>query len=179
MYTKLKGAKYFTTLDLGGGYYHITLTLEARAKTAFVTPFGKYEFNKVPFGLAQAPAYFQELIHKVIGNIPYAMGYLDDIIIFSKTEEEHLQHIADIFEKLCKAGLKLKLSKCSFFQKELQYLGHLVSEEGVWPLPEKTRKYPKHAYTKKCKRSKTVPRNSQLLLKICTDFWISHAPSAN
>ena len=70
-------------------------------------------------------------------NVLYAMGYLDDIIIFSKTEEEHLQHITDIFKKLCKAGLKLKLSKYSFFQKELQYLGHLVSEEGVSPLPEK------------------------------------------
>ena len=137
MYSKLKGAKYFMPLDLRSWYYHITLAPEARAKTAFVTPFGKYEFNKVPFGLAQAPAYFQELIHKVIGNVPYAMGYLDDIIIFIKTEEEHLQHIADIFEKLHKAGLKLKLSKCSFLQKELQYLGHLVSEEGVQPLPEK------------------------------------------
>ena len=73
----------------------------------------------------------------MIGNIPYAMGYLDDIIIFSNSKEEHLQHINDIFEKLCKAGLKLKLSKCAFFKKKLQYLGHLVSKEGVQPLPEK------------------------------------------
>ena len=91
VYAKVKGAKYFTTLDLQNGYYHITLAPEARAKMAFMTPFGKYEFNKVPFGLAQALAYFQELIHKVIGNVPYTMGYLDDIIIFSKSEE-HLQH---------------------------------------------------------------------------------------
>ena len=159
------------TLDLRSRYYHITLTLEARAKTAFVTPFGKYEFNKVLFGLAEAAAYFQELICKVIGNVPYVMGYLDDIIIFSKIEEEHLQHIADIFKKLCKAGLKLKLSKFSFFQKELQYLGHLISEEGVQPLPEKIRKYPKHACTEKCKRNETVPRTSQLLLKIHTQIF--------
>ena len=97
MYAKLKGAKFFTKLDLHSGYYHITLTPEARAKTAFVTPFGKYEFNKVPFRLAQAPAYFQELIQKVMGNVPYTMGYLDDIIIFSNPEEEYLQHINDIF----------------------------------------------------------------------------------
>ena len=89
MYAKLKGAKYFTTPDLQSGDCHITLVPEARAKTAFVTLFGKYEFNKVPFGLAQAPAYFQELVCKVIGNVPYAMGYLDDSIIFSKSEEEH------------------------------------------------------------------------------------------
>ena len=126
MYTKLKGAKFFMRLDLCSGYYHITLALEARAKMAFIIPFGKYEFNKVPFRLAQAPAYFQKLISKVIGNVPYAMGYLDDINIFSNSEEEHLQQISNIFEKLHKAGLKLKLSKCPFFKKELQYLGHLA-----------------------------------------------------
>ena len=65
------------------------------------------------------------------------MGYLDDIIIFSKTEEEHLQHLEEIFERLRKAGLKLKLQKCSFFKKHIQYLGHLISDEGIQPLPEK------------------------------------------
>ena len=70
---------------------------------------GKYEFNRVPFGLAQAPAYFQRLINEVLSVCTFAMGYLDDIIIFSKTEEEHLQHLEEIFECLRKAGLKLKL----------------------------------------------------------------------
>ena len=65
------------------------------------------------------------------------MGYLDDIIIFSKTEEEHLQHLEEIFERLRKAGLKLKLQKCSFFKKHIQYLGHLISDKGIQPLPEK------------------------------------------
>ena len=82
MYTKLKGAKFSTILDLYSGYYHITLAPEARAKTIFVTPFGKYKVKKVPFRLAQAPAYLQELIRKVIGNVPYAMGYVDDDLIF-------------------------------------------------------------------------------------------------
>ena len=131
MYVKLRGAKYFTTLDFCSGYYHITPAPQARAKTVFVILFRKYEFNKVPFGLMQAPAYFQELIQKVIGNVQYAMGYLDDIISFSNSEKEHLQHTADIFKKLHKAGLRLKLSKYDCFQKKLQYLGHLVSEEGV------------------------------------------------
>ena len=94
MYTNLCGAKIFTTLDLQSGYYHIALDKESKAKTAFITPFGKYEFNAVPFGLAQAPAYFQQLISIVLqdcGN--FAMAYLDDIIIFSKNEQEHLKHI--------------------------------------------------------------------------------------
>ena len=122
MYTKLKGAKYFTTLDLRSRYYHITLASEARAKMAFVTPFGKYEFNKVPFGLAQVPVYFQELICKVIGNVPYAMGYLDDIINFSKTEEEHLQHIADTFEKIAQSRTKAKTVEMFIFSKGITIL---------------------------------------------------------
>ena len=98
---------------------------------------GKFKFNRVPFGLAQAPANFQRLINEVLTDCNFAMGYLDDIIIFSKNEEEHLQHLEEIFECLQKAGLKLKLQKCSFFKKDIQYLGHLTSDEGIQPLPEK------------------------------------------
>ena len=138
MYANLCGAKIFTTLDLQSGYYHITLDNESKAKTAFVTPFGKYEFNAVPFGLAQAPAYFQQLISIVLQDCSdFAMAYLDDIIIFSQNEQEHLKHIEIIFKKLKKAGLKLKESKCNFFKKEIHYLGHLISVSGIQPLPEK------------------------------------------
>ena len=79
------------------------------------------------------------------------MGYLDDIIIFSKTEEEHLEHLETIFNRLCEAGLKLKLQKCSFFKKHIQYLGHLISDEGIQPLPEKLESIAKNANTQKCK----------------------------
>ena len=82
---------------------------ESKAKTTFVTPFGKYEFNAVPFGLAQAPAYFQQIISIVLEDCSdFAMAYLDDIIIFSQNEEDHLKHIEIIFKKLKKADLKLK-----------------------------------------------------------------------
>ena len=98
---------------------------------------GKFEFNRVPFILAHVPAYFQRLITEVLTDCNFAMGYQHDIIIFSKTEEEHLQHLEEIFECLRKVGLKLKLQKCSFFKKHIQYLGHLISDEGIQPLPEK------------------------------------------
>ena len=99
---------------------------------------GKWEFKHTPFGLSQAPAYFQLLIDKVLmGCSNFAMGYLDDIIIFSKSEEEHLEHLEEIFTRLRKFGLKMKRKKCSFFKKHIQYLGHLVSEKGFEPLPEK------------------------------------------
>ena len=83
-----------------------------------MTPFGKYEFNAVPFRLAQAPAYFQQLISIVLQDCSnFAMAYLDDIIICSQNDEEPLKHIEIIFKKLKKAGLKLKVSKCDFFKK--------------------------------------------------------------
>ena len=109
MYGRLQGAKIFTTLNLRSGYYHIGLSKNFRAKTAFVTPFGKYQFEAVPFGLVQALAYFQQLISIVLqGCSDFAMAYLDDIIIFSKNEAEHLKLIEMIFQKLKEAGLKLK-----------------------------------------------------------------------
>ena len=98
---------------------------------------GKYQFNRVPFGLAQAPAYFQKLINDVLIGCNFAMGYLDDIIIYSRTEKEHLEHLEEIFSRLRAAGLKLKLEKCSFFKRHIQYLGHLISADGIQPLPEK------------------------------------------
>ena len=99
---------------------------------------GKWQFKRTPFELSQAPAYFQLLIAKVLmGCSSFAMGYLDDIIIFSKTEEEHLQHLEEIFVRLRKFGLKMKCEKCSFFKKHIQYLGHLVSERGFELLLEK------------------------------------------
>ena len=90
---------------------------------------------KVPFGLAQAPAYFQELMTGILKDFPVAIAYLDDIIIFSKTTQEHLSHIRMVFEKLKSANLSMKKSKCSFFFKEIQYLGHILSATGIRPLP--------------------------------------------
>ena len=87
MYAKLKGAKVFSTIDLRSGYYHIALGKDSRAKTAFVMPFGKYEFLMVPFGLAQAPAYFQLLMNQVLEGLSFAMTYLDDIINFSNVRK--------------------------------------------------------------------------------------------
>ena len=138
MFSKLGGATIFYTIDLRSGYYHIGLTRESRAKSAFVMPMGKWQFKRTPFGLSQAPAYFQLLIDKVLmGCSSFAMGYLDDTIILSKTEGEHLQHLEEIFVRLRKFGLKMKCEKCSFFKKHIQYLGHLVLEKGFEPLPEK------------------------------------------
>ena len=137
MYAKLKGTKVFSTIDLRSGYYHIALGKDSRAKTAFVTLFGKYTFLMVPFGLAQAPAYFQLLMNQVLEGLNFVMTYLDDTIIFSNSEEEHLLHLEEVFHQLREAGLKMKRSKCDFFKSQIHYLGHLISENGSSPLLDK------------------------------------------
>ena len=138
LYAKLKGYKVFSSLDLRSGYYHIGLTDSAKPKSAFIlSSLGKYQFNRVPFRLMQAPAYFQKLINDVLKGCNFAMGYLDDIIIYSRSEKEHLEHLEEIFIRLKAAGLKLKLEKCCFFKRHIQYLGHLISADSIQPLPEK------------------------------------------
>ena len=131
IFCKLNRDSYFTTLDLHTGYYHIPLDKSSIPKTAFNLPFGKFEYVKVLFRLAQAPAYFQELMTGILKDFPFAIAYLDDIIIFSKTPQEHLSDICMVFEKLKSANLSMKKSKCSFFLKEIQYLGHILSATGI------------------------------------------------
>ena len=111
IFVKLNGAKYFSTLDLCTGYHHIPLEEDSIPKTAFASPFWRYEYLKVPSGLAQAPAYFQELMNKMLKDVPFAIAYFDDVIIFSETAKEHLDHLQQVFYKLLDAELTMKLSK--------------------------------------------------------------------
>ena len=99
IFSKLNRVTYFTTLDLPAGYHHIPLDKPSIPKTAFNSPFGKFEYVKVPFGLAQAPAYFQELMTGILKDFPFAIAYLDNIIIFSNTPQEHLSHIHMVYKK--------------------------------------------------------------------------------
>ena len=137
IYARLKGSKIFSTFDLRSGYHHMELSPEARAKSAFVPPLDKFEFTRCPFGLTRAPAYFQRLINKVIKGLPFAFGYLDDVLIHSSDIESHLQHMRILFQRLREADLKLKDSKCNYFKTHVQYLGHLVSRKRIKSLPEK------------------------------------------
>ena len=107
-------------------------------KASLTSSFGKYEYIKVPFGLAEAPTYFQEPMPGVLKDFPFTIPYLDDIIIFSRTAEKYLYHIRQVLEKLWNTHLSMKLSKCHFFTKEIQYLGHILSTTGIKPLPLKT-----------------------------------------
>ena len=121
-FLQLNVAKYFSTLDLWDGYHNIPLTDSSIPKSAFTSTYGKYKYIKVPFGLTQALAYFQELMTGILKDFTFTTAYLDDIIIFSRTAEEHLYHIRQDLEKLWNTHSSMKLSKCHFFVKEIQYI---------------------------------------------------------
>ena len=137
IYARLKDSKIYSTFDMRSGYYHMVLSEKSRPKSAFVSAYSKWEFKRCPFGLAQAPAYFQRLVNEVSAGITFAFGYLDDILVFSPDRETHLKHLRILFERLRSADLKLKEIKCNFLKRHIQYLGHIISGEGIAPVPEK------------------------------------------
>ena len=134
----LHGAKWFSTLDLKSGYWQVPITEQDKAKTTFRTSSGQlFEFNQVPFGLCNAPATFSRLMDRVLAGLHWetCLFYLDDIIVFSSTWEEHLARLREVFERLRHAKLILWAAKCTFATKEVSYLGHRVTEEGLLPDP--------------------------------------------
>ena len=137
IYARLKGSNIYSTFDMRNGYYHMVLSEKSRPKSAFISSFGKWEFKICPFGLVQAPAYFQRLVKEVLSGLTFAFGYLNDILVYSPNMEIHLEHLRSLFVKLREADLKLKEVKCNFLKKHIQYLGHIVSEKGISPMPEK------------------------------------------
>ena len=136
----LMGAKYFSSMDLKAGYWQVPVKEEDKPKTAFtVGPLGFWEFNSLPFGAVNAPACFQRLMMAAMGDLHLreCLLYIDDIIIFSRTFDEHISRLEAVFERLHKAKLKLKASKCFFIKDQIKYLGHIVSKDGIQTDPDK------------------------------------------
>merc|ERR1711893_81089 len=131
---QLRGAVIYSTLDMTMGYHQVMVAEEDRDKTAFVDGRGHHlRYVTMPFGLNNAPATFQRLMEKVLDGLvwDYVVVYLDDVIIFSKTIDEHLKHLAAVLERFKKSGLKLKPKKCELCRDQVDYLGHTVTPEGV------------------------------------------------
>ncbi|GAA6081704.1 uncharacterized protein LOC111855352, partial, partial [Tachysurus ichikawai] len=127
-----------SVLDLKSGYYQIELEEKDKPKTAFVCPLGFWEFNRLPQGITNAPSTFQRLMEKCMGdNLSEVLVFLDDLIVFSDTLEEHERRLLHVLGSLRDCGLKLSLEKCKFFQQSVKYLGHIVSENGVETDPQK------------------------------------------
>lgn len=146
----LSGAKWFSTLDLASGYWQVEMTPRAQDAAAFCSRKGLFSWSVMPFGLCNAPATFQRLMDRVLSGLQWeiCLVYLDDIIVPSETLEQMILRLRQVLERFRQAGLKLKPSKCFLFRREVQYLGHVVSEHGVscdpakiqaiqdWPTPK-------------------------------------------
>lgn len=139
----LAGNRFFTILDMKSGYHQVELHEKHKERTAFtVGPLGFYEYHRMPFGLVNAPATYQRLMEECFDglHLDICFIYLDDLIIFSKTYEEHVERLEKIFQRLREVNLKLSPKKCEFFKKKVKYVGNIVSEEGIEPDPDKINK---------------------------------------
>ena len=134
---QLGEAQYFSTLDLASGYWQIRVHPESQLKPAFVTHQGLHEFRVMPFGLTNAPSVFQRLMQRVLMNLNPDQGpdfvsvYIDDILVFSRTLSEHTEHLKEILQRLIEVGLKLKPTKCHFIRQEVNFLGHVITPQGL------------------------------------------------
>lgn len=144
---KLGRCQYFTTLDLASGFHQIEMHPDSIPKTAFSVEHGHYEFVRMPFGLKNAPATFQRVMDDVLKGLQnkICLVYMDDIIIFSTSLQEHINNLKLVFERLSQAGLKIQLDKSEFLCKSVEFLGHVITPEGIRPNPKKIeaiRKFP-------------------------------------
>ena len=138
----LDGAQWFSTIDLRSGYWQVKQSDQDADKTSFVSRKGCFRFKRLSFGLCGAPSLFQRLIDLVFSGLTWTsvLCYLDDVVIYSQTIEEHLQRLSQVLERLQKANLKIKPSKCQFMKRQIQFLGYVVSNDGIATDPDKIRR---------------------------------------
>lgn len=137
----LSGSCWFSVIDLRSGYYQIAMNEADKEKTAFICPLGFFQFERMPQGVTGAPATFQRLMEKTVGdmNLLQVLVYLDDLIIFGKSLEEHEERLLKVLDRLQETGLKVSLDKCQFCQTEVKYVGHIVSAKGIATDPDKVK----------------------------------------
>ncbi|XP_036342130.1 uncharacterized protein K02A2.6-like [Rhagoletis pomonella] len=133
LFHKLQGGKYFTKIDLSDAYLQVNLTDEAKKFTVINTPFGLFQFQRMPFGMASVPGIFQRFMEEVIAGVPHCAVYLDDIIVTGQDNDEHIRNVEEIFKRLSFHGLTCRVEKCNFAEKQVEYVGHIINATGIMP----------------------------------------------
>ncbi|KAK7098079.1 hypothetical protein V1264_004963 [Littorina saxatilis] len=136
---KMVGSKFFTTLDASSGFFQIPLQEDSSLLTTFMTPFGRFAFQRVPMGISLGPECFQTKMKETLEGLEGCDAIMDDTIIFGRTEEEHDRRLDAVLKRIEERGLKLNREKCKFKKTEVKYFGHIISEHGVRPDPEKVK----------------------------------------
>ena len=174
----LSGAKYFCTLDLAQGYHQVPLAEKDKEKTAFSTRTGLKQYTCMPFGLTNSPATFQKLMESILGGLQWnrIVLYLDDVIVYGETFEKTLENLAEVFNRLKEADLKLKPSKCNLFQKQVEFLGHSVSEQGISCDPKKIEAVAEWPQPKTIKEVRSFVGFAQYYRKFIRNFSNIAAP---
>jgi hypothetical protein len=169
LFDQLKGACTFSKIDLRSGYHQLKIRATNIPKTAFITWFGLYEYAVMSFGLTNAPAYFMYLMNKVFMEYldQFMVVFIDNILKFSKNEEEHDEHLRLVLQKLRENQLYAKLSKCKFWLKEVSFLGHIISEGGISVDPSKVESVLSWNALQKCLKYSKFPWSGRILQTIC------------
>ena len=185
---KLHGARYFSTMDLASGFYQIRIAPEDMPKTAFRTPIGHFEFRVLPMGLANCPSTFQNVMNDIFSDLigKGVLIYLDDIMIYAETKEEHLRLLDTVLGRLERECLRVKLTKCHFAREEVKFLGHIVGRDGVqvdpaktktvaeWPVPKDVKDVRK--FLGLCNYFRKFIQGYSTLVSPLTDLTASNAP---
>lgn len=136
--SRVSGAKCLSAIDITSGYLHVPVDTKSQEYLSFCPGpgFGNFKFKRMPFGVANGPSHFQFVMRNILGDCPFVFIFVDDILVFSKTLEEHVQHLETVFQRLSSYNIKSSLSKCQFLKDEIKYLGHTIKSNGTYSIPD-------------------------------------------
>ena len=179
MRDRLTGSTIFTCFDLRDGFYNLRMALDSIGKTAFRTRFGSYEFLVCPMGLSNSPACFMKMMNRIFRDLydKFLIAYLDDMLVFSKTFEDHIRHLETTLQRLQDHCLHVKLVKCTFAQPSVTFCGHIISEHGLAISPDKITAVSKPSCTHQYYGTSSHSGLDQLGSLFYQEFCLNHPPT--